>query len=96
MQNQTCTGAKRSAKATGERSGASYVFGHAFCTLEPNSIISYRVTSYYSAENDKGVAWNDPEIGVEWPDVADPQTLSAKDRNQPQLCDLPGYFTAGG
>jgi dTDP-4-dehydrorhamnose 3,5-epimerase len=71
-------------------------FGHAFCTLEPNSIISYRVTSYYSAENDKGVAWNDPEIGVEWPDVADPQTLSAKDRNQPQLCDLPGYFTVGG
>lgn len=71
-------------------------FGHAFCTLEPNSIISYRVTSYYSAENDKGVAWNDPEIGVEWPDVADPQTLSAKDRNQPQLCDLPAYFTAGG
>lgn len=69
-------------------------FGHAFCTLEPNSIISYRVTSYYSAENDKGVAWNDPEIGVEWPDVADPQTLSAKDRNQPQLCDLPAYFTA--
>jgi len=71
-------------------------FGHAFCTLEPNSIISYRVTSYYSAQNDKGVAWNDPEIAVEWPDVADPQTLSAKDRNQPQLCDLPAYFTVEG
>jgi len=71
-------------------------FGHAFCTLEPSSIISYRVTSYYSAENDKGVAWDDPEIAVEWPDVADPQTLSAKDRNQPRLCDLPAYFTVGG
>jgi hypothetical protein len=45
-------------------------FGHAFCTLEPNSVISYRVTSYYSPENDKGVAWDDPEIGVDWPDVA--------------------------
>lgn len=67
-------------------------FGHAFCTLEPNSIVSYRVTSYYSPENDKGVAWNDPDIGITWPDCADPATLSAKDRNQPSLADLPRYF----
>ena len=68
-------------------------FGHAFCTIEPNSIISYRVTSYYSPENDKGVAWDDPDIGIKWPDLADPQTLSAKDRAQPSLADLPAYFS---
>ena len=68
-------------------------FGHAFCTLEPNSIISYRVTSYYSPDHDKGVAWDDPEIGIDWPSVADPQTLSAKDRNQPSLAELPAYFS---
>lgn len=68
-------------------------FGHGFCTLEPNSIISYRVTNYYSPENDKGVAWNDPAIGIEWPDLADPQTLSPRDRNQPLLRDLPSYFS---
>lgn len=68
-------------------------FGHAFCTLEPNSVISYRVTSYYSPENDKGVAWDDPEIGVHWPDVADPESLSAKDRAQPRLDELPAYFS---
>jgi dTDP-4-dehydrorhamnose 3,5-epimerase len=68
-------------------------FGHAFCTLEPNSVISYRVTSYYSAQDDNGVAWDDPQIGVEWPDVADAQTLSPKDRNQPRLADLPAYFS---
>lgn len=67
-------------------------FGHAFCTLAPDSIISYRVTSYYSPENDRGVAWDDPEIGIEWPNVADPSTLSAKDRKQPSLADLPAYF----
>lgn len=67
-------------------------FGHAFCTLAPDSIISYRVTSYYSPENDRGVAWNDPEIGIHWPEVADPSTLSAKDRKQPSLADLPAYF----
>jgi len=67
-------------------------FGHAFCTLEPNSVIHYRVTNYYSAEHDKGVAWDDPDIGVDWPSISDPETLSAKDRNQPALVDLPAYF----
>jgi dTDP-4-dehydrorhamnose 3,5-epimerase len=68
-------------------------FGHAFCTLEPNSVISYRVTSYYSPEHDKGVAWDDPVIGIEWPEVADPETLSVKDRRQPSLAELPPYFS---
>jgi len=68
-------------------------FGHAFCSLEPNSIISYRVTNYYSRDHDKGVAWDDPEIGVQWPDIADSGTLSAKDRAQPKLADLPSYFS---
>lgn len=67
-------------------------FAHGFCTLQPNTVISYRVTNYYSAENDKGVAWDDPEIGIEWPDVADLETLSPKDRRQPRLADLPPYF----
>lgn len=68
-------------------------FGHAFCTLVPNSVISYRVTNYYSRENDAGVAWDDPDIGVQWPDVANPETLSLKDRQQPALAALPAYFS---
>jgi len=68
-------------------------FGHAFCTLEPNSIISYRVTNYYSRDHDKGVAWDDPDIGVNWPEIADPRTLSPKDRTQPKLAELPHYFS---
>ena len=68
-------------------------FGHGFCTLEPNSVISYRVTAYYSPENDKGVAFDDPAIGIDWPDVADPETLSAKDRIQPMMAELPPYFS---
>jgi dTDP-4-dehydrorhamnose 3,5-epimerase len=68
-------------------------FGHAFCTLEPNSVVSYRVTNYYSAEHDKGVAWNDADIGINWPASADPETLSDKDRRQPRLAELPAYFS---
>lgn len=68
-------------------------FGHAFCTLEPNSIIGYRVTSYYSPEHDRGLAWDDPGVAIDWPDIADPETLSAKDRKQPSLAELPDYFS---
>ena len=68
-------------------------FAHGFCTLERDTVISYKVTgSYYSAECDKGVAWDDPAIGIEWPDVTDPSTLSAKDGKQPLLVELPSYF----
>lgn len=68
-------------------------FGHAFCTLEPDSVISYRVTNYYSPEHDRGLAWNDPDISVEWPPIADPSTLSRKDRALPSLKELPTYFS---
>ena len=68
-------------------------FGHAFCTLEPNSIVSYRVTDYYNPEHEKGVAWSDPDIAIDWPSIADPGTLSEKDRNQPSLAELPPYFS---
>lgn len=68
-------------------------FLHGFCTLEPNCLVAYKVTSYYDRDSDKGVAWNDPTIGIEWPEVADPTQLSAKDTQQPLLADLPTYFT---
>ena len=71
-------------------------FGHGFCTLEPQSVISYRVTGFYSPDHDKGVAWDDPDIAIEWPDLANPDTLSVKDRRQPALADLPIYFSAKG
>ncbi|MCW1987533.1 dTDP-4-dehydrorhamnose 3,5-epimerase [Novosphingobium capsulatum] len=67
-------------------------FAHGFCSLEPSTVISYKVTGYYNAECDKGLAWDDPAIGIAWPDIADPSTLSAKDRIQPRLADLPVYF----
>ena len=68
-------------------------FAHGFCTLEADSIVSYRVTSSYSPEHDKGVAWDDPTIDIDWPEIADSETLSAKDRKQPSLAELPPYFS---
>lgn len=67
-------------------------FAHGFCSLEPDTVICYKVTSYYNAECDKGLAWDDPVVGVAWPEVADHSTLSGKDRTQPSLGELPEYF----
>ena len=67
-------------------------FAHGFCSLEPNTVICYKVTGYYSAKCDKGLAWDDAAIGIQWPNVTDTGTLSAKDRKQPFLADLPPYF----
>lgn len=70
-------------------------FAHGFCTLLPETIVCYKVTSFYSAEHDEGVAWDDEEIGISWPELAEPQTLSPKDRVQPKLSALPPYFKHG-
>jgi dTDP-4-dehydrorhamnose 3,5-epimerase len=71
-------------------------FAHGFCTLEPRTVITYKVTAYYSAAHDKGIAWDDPDIAVAWPDIADPATLSPKDRVQPRLAQLSGDLIGGG
>ncbi len=71
-------------------------FAHGFCTLMPDVVVCYKVTAYYSGECDKGLAWNDPDLAIVWPKQADADTLSAKDRVQPSLAELPSYFTYEG
>ena len=61
-------------------------------TLEPDTEVIYKVSNYYSAEHDKGLLWNDPALGIEWPVAEDEAILSAKDKVQPRLADLPPYF----
>jgi dTDP-4-dehydrorhamnose 3,5-epimerase len=67
-------------------------FAHGFCTLQPHTVIGYRVTDYFSAEHDRGLRWNDPAIGIDWPLVADEDSLSGKDRDQPKLAELQANF----
>lgn len=60
-------------------------FAHGYVTLEPDTEVMYKVTSYYSPQHDKGIAWNDPDVGVDWGIEADRVILSAKDNLQPRL-----------
>ncbi|WP_413992052.1 dTDP-4-dehydrorhamnose 3,5-epimerase [Labrys okinawensis] len=68
-------------------------FAHAYCTLEPNTLVAYKVTDYYSPSDDGGLRWNDPAIGIEWPDFPGGPILSDKDRHLPLLADLPEVFS---
>jgi dTDP-4-dehydrorhamnose 3,5-epimerase len=67
-------------------------FAHGFCTLEPNTEVLYKVSEYYSRENDLGLAWDDPDLAINWPVTADKAILSEKDRCQPAFRNLATYF----
>ena len=67
-------------------------FAHGFCTLEPDSEVLYKVTAPYAPEHDKGLAWDDPALAIQWPVAAADAVLSDKDKRHPTLADLPAYF----
>ena len=67
-------------------------FAHGFCTLEPDTIVAYKVSGTYEPAYDKGIAWDDPALGIAWPIAADAALLSARDRNLPRLAETPAWF----
>ncbi|HEX8449467.1 MAG TPA: dTDP-4-dehydrorhamnose 3,5-epimerase [Allosphingosinicella sp.] len=59
-------------------------FAHGFLTLSERAEVLYKATDYYAPDSEGSLAWDDPDIGIEWP-VGPPPLLSAKDRAAPAL-----------
>jgi dTDP-4-dehydrorhamnose 3,5-epimerase len=64
---------------------------HGFCVLSDLADVCYRVDAYYDAALERGVAWDDPALGIAWP--VDEPILSARDRANPRLSELPSELT---
>ena len=67
-------------------------FAHGFATLEPNTEVIYKVTTYYSPSHERGIRWNDPSLGVQWRISEEQAVLSAKDKIAPLLKDATDLF----
>jgi dTDP-4-dehydrorhamnose 3,5-epimerase len=68
-------------------------FAHGILTLEPDTELFYKVTHYYSPENDRGILWNDPALNIQLPVTPDKVILSEKDAKQPLFKDADNPFT---
>jgi dTDP-4-dehydrorhamnose 3,5-epimerase len=68
-------------------------FAHGYCTLEPDTLVSYKVTNFYSPAGEGGILWNDPALAIDWPLGPGGAVLSAKDTKLPVLADLAPVFT---
>jgi len=70
-------------------------FAHGFKTIEADCEVLYKVSAYYSAEHDRSVRFDDPDLGIDWKlDGAEP-VISDKDRNAPFLKDADNSFVYG-
>lgn len=65
-------------------------FAHGFCALSDNVDFLYKCSEYYSPQDERGIIWNDPDLGIDWP-VKEP-LLSPKDTVYPQLKDTSDDF----
>ena len=62
-------------------------FAHGFVALSEEVELLYKASGEYNPQADRGVLWNDPEIGIDWNIDFEP-LLSDKDRIQPKLCEI--------
>lgn len=61
-------------------------FAHGFVVLSESAEFLYKTTDYWAPEHERSVAWDDPDLAIDWP-ISEAPTLSAKDVNAPRLMD---------
>ena len=63
-------------------------FAHGFCVLSDVADVLYKQTAYYSPEVERGIAWDDPTVGIEWPLPREQLVVSARDSGAPRLVEV--------
>ena len=71
-------------------------FAHGFVTLTPNVNVAYKVDGYYEPQADRGIAFDDPDLAIDWPMPVEHLILSEKDQHHPQLKDAEINFSYQG
>lgn len=67
-------------------------FAHGFCVLSEEAIFQYKCDEFYHPEAEGAIAWNDPDIAIQWPVEAENVVLSEKDKHHPNLKDFDTPF----
>jgi dTDP-4-dehydrorhamnose 3,5-epimerase len=70
-------------------------FAHGFVVLEDDTVFAYKVDNYYSPENDRGIAFDDVALNIDWQVPHAELNLSAKDKVQPKLNETKDLFEYG-
>jgi len=63
-------------------------FAHGFCVLSDVADVLYKQSAYYSPEVERGIAWDDPEVGIRWPLPREQLRVSERDRTAPRLAEV--------
>ena len=67
-------------------------FAHGFAVLSEEAVFQYRCDNYYAPTQERGIAWNDPELGIDWGIPTQEVILSEKDTRNPLLKDAIDLF----
>ncbi len=70
-------------------------FAHGFAVLSEEAVFQYKCDSFYSPESEGAIAWDDPDLGIDWKVPADKVVLSGKDRGHSRLRDAQWLFDYG-
>jgi dTDP-4-dehydrorhamnose 3,5-epimerase len=64
-------------------------FAHGFCVLSESADLFYKCSDFYDPSDEFSILWNDPQVGIEWPEFTSDPVLSGKDLQAPLLSDVP-------
>jgi dTDP-4-dehydrorhamnose 3,5-epimerase len=84
---------------SGEKQNQFYIpqgFAHGFLVLSEEAVFAYKCTDFYHPEDEGGIRWDDPIIGIAWPEIGVKPLLSAKDLEHPGFDPANRYFDLNG